>query len=107
MECEGGKMRWVWSMFKLFVKNSWHKYKKMPFYGKVSFAQHRIYSLSTRHVRRILFQMVIWSLAVFYISLGSFMVWVGADRIAQSMYDFAQKISHLQFGWLILGGMLG
>ena len=51
--------------------------------------------------------MLMWSLALFYVALGSFLVWVGADRLAQSMYDFAQKISHLQFGWLILGAMLG
>lgn len=51
--------------------------------------------------------MVIWSLAVFYVALGSFLVWVGADRLAQTMYDFAQKLSHLQFGWAILGGLLG
>lgn len=51
--------------------------------------------------------MVIWSLALFYVALGTFLVWVGADRIAQNMYDFAQKISHLKFGWMILGAMIG
>ncbi|KAJ3528280.1 hypothetical protein NM688_g8019 [Phlebia brevispora] len=50
--------------------------------------------------------MIIWSLAIFYAALGTFLVWVGADRIAQSMYDLAQKISHLRFGWLILAGMI-
>ena len=51
--------------------------------------------------------MLIWSLAMFYIALGTFLVMVGADRIAQTMYNFAQKISHLRFGWMILGAMLG
>ena len=51
--------------------------------------------------------MLIWSLALFYVALGTFLVWVGADRLAQAMYDFAQKISHLQFGWLLLAGMIG
>ena len=35
------------------------------------------------------------------------MIWVGADRIGQTMYDLAQKISHLRFGWMILGSVLG
>ena len=51
--------------------------------------------------------MLIWSLAAFYVALGTFLVMVGADRIAQTMYDFAQQISHLRFGWMILGAMLG
>ena len=51
--------------------------------------------------------MAMWGLALFYLALGSFLLWVGADRLAQTMYDFAQKISHLRFGWSILGAMLG
>ena len=52
-------------------------------------------------------QAFIWSLLLFYVALGTFLVVVGADRIAQSMYDLAQKISHLPYGWMILGAMLG
>lgn len=51
--------------------------------------------------------MLIWSLAVFYIALATFLITIGADRIGQTMYDFAQKISHLRYGWLILGAILG
>ena len=32
---------------------------------------------------------------------------MGADRIAQTMYDLAQKISHLRFGWSILLAAMG
>ena len=51
--------------------------------------------------------MLIWSIMLFYLALGAFLLWVGADRIAQTMYDFAQRISHLKFGWMILAAMLG
>lgn len=51
--------------------------------------------------------MAIWALALFYVTLITFLLWVGPDRIAQAMYDFAQEISHLRFGWAILGGMIG
>ena len=44
---------------------------------------------------------------LFYVALGTFAVVVGADRIAQTMYDFAQRISHLRFGWMILVAILG
>lgn len=32
---------------------------------------------------------------------------LGPDRIGQALYNLAQKISHLQYGWLILLGLLG
>ncbi len=51
--------------------------------------------------------MAVWALAIFYVALITFLLWVGPDRIAQAMYDFAQRISHLQFGWMILAGMIG
>ena len=37
-----------------------------------------------------------------YIALGSFFIIVGPDRIGQTLYNFAQKISHYPYGWLIL-----
>ena len=50
--------------------------------------------------------MLVWSLTIFYVTLASFILYIGPDRIAQAMYDFAQKISHLRFGWMILTGLL-
>lgn len=44
---------------------------------------------------------------MFYAALGTSAYIIGADRIAQALYDFAQKISHLRFGWMILVGILG
>lgn len=52
-------------------------------------------------------KLVLWALALFYVALGTFIIVIGPDRIAQFMYDLAQKIKHLRFGWLILGGLLG
>ena len=34
-ESEGGRVRWLWSMVKYYVKTSWHRYKRLPVYGKV------------------------------------------------------------------------
>ncbi|KIP12719.1 hypothetical protein PHLGIDRAFT_113319 [Phlebiopsis gigantea 11061_1 CR5-6] len=67
-------------MFKHYLRTTWLRYKKLPIGGKL----------------------LIWSLVVFYICLGTFLVVVGADRIAQTMYNLAQKVSHLRFGWAIL-----
>ncbi|THH02411.1 hypothetical protein EW026_g436 [Hermanssonia centrifuga] len=84
MEPGTSRVAWLWTLLKQYVKTSWHRYQKLHLYGK----------------------MLIWSLAVFYIALATFLITIGADRIGQTMYDFAQKISHLRYGWLILGAIL-
>ncbi|KAI0347336.1 Golgi apparatus membrane protein TVP38 [Trametopsis cervina] len=74
---------WAWRTAKHLLRQTWLKYKALGIRGKLA----------------------IWSLLVFYMALGTFFWIVGADRIAQTMYDFAQKISHMQFGWMILLAM--
>ncbi|CDO68714.1 hypothetical protein BN946_scf184652.g41 [Trametes cinnabarina] len=37
-----------------------------------------------------------------YISLAATLILIGPDRIGQTLYNLAQKISHYPFGWLIL-----
>jgi hypothetical protein len=32
---------------------------------------------------------------------------VGLSTVAQYLYDVAQRLSHLRFGWLILGAVIG
>jgi len=81
---EESKGPWVVGLAKHYARTSWHRYKKLHLYGKLA----------------------IWCLALFYLALGSFLIAVGPDRIAQTMYDLAQDISHLRFGWLLLGGAL-
>jgi hypothetical protein len=46
-------------------------------------------------------------LLLFYISLGTFIVIVRPARIAQYLYDIAQKIARYPYGWLILGAVIG
>ncbi|KAI0747440.1 Golgi apparatus membrane protein TVP38 [Irpex lacteus] len=70
----------LWSLVKNLPRHAWYKYKALGLRGKL----------------------IVWFLIVFYIALGTFFGVVGADKIAQTMYNVAQKISHLQFGWLIL-----
>jgi len=48
----------------------------------------------------------IWGSIVFYIALAAFFIIVTPARIFQWLYDLAQNLSHLQFGWLVLGAML-
>ncbi|KAI0082592.1 Golgi apparatus membrane protein TVP38 [Panus rudis PR-1116 ss-1] len=74
----------LWTLYMHYVRTSWNRYRKLPLYGK----------------------MLIWALGLFYVALGTFLIVVGADRIGQTMYNLAQKISHLKFGWLILGAVL-
>ena len=45
---------------------------------------------------------MLWATFCLYIALGATFVYIGPDRIGQAMYNFAQKISHYQYGWLIL-----
>jgi len=77
-------MPWLWFMFKHYLRTSWQRYRKLHLYGKL----------------------MIWSLALFYVALGTFLIYMGADRIGQTMYDLAQRVSHLRFGWMILGSAL-
>ena len=46
------------------------------------------------------------SLAI-YIAIPTVFIVFGPDRIGQALYNLAQKISHLPYGWLILLGVLG
>jgi len=84
MESEGGKLAWLWTGFKHYVRTSWVRYKNLPIGGK----------------------MLVWSLGLFYAALGTFLLTGGASRLAQAIYDFGQKIRLLPFGWMILGAML-
>jgi len=45
-------------------------------------------------------------LIAFYIALAVVLIVKGAV-IAQAMYDLAQKLSHMKYGWLIILGFMG
>ncbi|KAH8106126.1 Golgi apparatus membrane protein TVP38 [Cristinia sonorae] len=77
-------LQWLWSTFKHYLRTSWLRYRKLHIYSKLA----------------------LWALMLFYAALGAFLITVGADRIGQTMYDLAQKISNLRFGWMILGAIL-
>ncbi|KAI0750901.1 Golgi apparatus membrane protein TVP38 [Daedaleopsis nitida] len=47
-------------------------------------------------------KLFVWATLCLYIALGSTFVLVGPDRIGQNLYNFAQKISHYPYGWLLL-----
>ncbi len=87
----------LWSVVKNLPRHVWYKYKALGLRGKV----HSTQLASAIHLL-IFVQLIVWSLIAFYTALGTFFGIVGADKIAQTMYNVAQKISHLQFGWLIL-----
>lgn len=46
-------------------------------------------------------------LVLFYIALGTFIIIIRPARIAQFMYNLAQRLSHHPLGWLMLGGIIG
>jgi len=50
-------------------------------------------------------QLFIWLLIAFYIALGVVLIVKGAV-IAQAMYDLAQKLSQMRYGWLIIIGIM-
>ncbi|KAI0832518.1 Golgi apparatus membrane protein TVP38 [Trametes gibbosa] len=47
-------------------------------------------------------KLFVWGTFFLYASLGFTILYIGPDRIGQALYNFAQKISHYPFGWLIL-----
>ena len=74
------------------------RYRKFNIYQKVR--PHPLLNILKLYM--IYCQLFVWGTICLYIALGTFFIVVGADRIGQALYDFAQKISHFQFGWLIL-----
>jgi len=70
-----------------FVKHyagvTWQRYRKLGIWGKL----------------------FIWLLIAFYIALGVVLIVKGAV-IAQAMYDLAQKLSQMRYGWLIIIGIM-
>ncbi|TFK94706.1 Golgi apparatus membrane protein TVP38 [Polyporus arcularius HHB13444] len=67
---------------------------RMKHYGGGALERYR--NLSTHS------KLFVWGTICLYIALGSFIIIVGPDRIGQTLYNFAQKISHYPYGWLIL-----
>ena len=70
---------------KVAPKYLWHRYRKIRPWGKVA----------------------IWCTVAFYVALGALFIKVTPARIFQQWYDLAQRLSHLRFGWLALGAIVG
>ncbi|KAF9653456.1 Golgi apparatus membrane protein TVP38 [Thelephora ganbajun] len=70
-------------LVKHYAKVTWQRYRKLGIWGKL----------------------FIWFLITFYITLGVVLVLKGAV-IAQAMYDLAQKLSNMKYGWLIILGFM-
>jgi len=68
---------------KHYVGATWQRYKKLGIWGKL----------------------LVWSLIAFYIALAVVLILKGAV-IAQAMYDFAQKLSQMKYGWIIIIGIM-
>ncbi|TBU59163.1 Golgi apparatus membrane protein TVP38 [Dichomitus squalens] len=47
-------------------------------------------------------KLFVWGTICLYLSLATLFIVIGPDRIGQALYNFAQRISHFRFGWLIL-----
>jgi len=68
---------------KHYAGVTWRKYKGLSIWGKL----------------------FIWFLITFYIALGIVIIVKGAV-IAQALYDLAQKLSQMKYGWLIVLGIM-
>jgi len=68
---------------KYLAAATWQRYKNLGICGKL----------------------FIWLLAAFYIALGTVLILKGAV-IAQALYDLAQRLSHMKYGWLIIIGFM-
>ncbi|KDQ64854.1 hypothetical protein JAAARDRAFT_28501 [Jaapia argillacea MUCL 33604] len=75
---------WPFQLTARYAKLTWKRYSRLSLHGKL----------------------LIWFLTFFYISLIAAVVVITPARIGQFFYDLAQKISHYQFGWLVLGSVM-
>ncbi|OCH84178.1 Golgi apparatus membrane protein TVP38 [Obba rivulosa] len=69
----------------------------------ISAAKHHIASAPQRY-RKLSTRMklFIWATACLYLTLATTLILIGPDRIGQTFYNIAQKISHKPFGWAVL-----
>ncbi|KAF8974212.1 Golgi apparatus membrane protein TVP38 [Flammula alnicola] len=67
---------------KKYAKYAINRYRKLHIFGKL----------------------FIWSVVIFYICMGVFVVVMKPARIAQFLYDKARILASTRFGWLALGG---
>jgi len=79
MTAENSSLQVSMDYLKYYAKGTWQRYRRLGIRGKL----------------------FIWSLIAFYIALAAVFILKGA-AIAQVMYDLAQKLSHMKYGWLII-----
>lgn len=72
---------------------------------RLVFAKAKVYGAAAvqRYKKFNIYQkLFVWGTFFLYLSLATAFFVIGADKIGQTLYNFAQRISHLRFGWLIL-----
>ena len=89
--------RLVFTKAKEYGAAAVHRYKKFNLYQKVCTQSHMEASLIPG-----LQKLFVWGTFFLYLSLATAFLVIGPDRIGQTLYNFAQRISHFRFGWLIL-----
>ncbi|EPT02745.1 hypothetical protein FOMPIDRAFT_1143170 [Fomitopsis schrenkii] len=75
---------WAVGTFRYYGYAAFRRYRQLGIRGKI---------------------FLLCSLAI-YIAIPTVFIVLGPDRIGQALYNLAQKISHLWYGWLILLGVL-
>lgn len=74
-----------WKIAKEIPKHALHRYRNLQPLGKA----------------------FIWATLALYITIVVVFIVITPARIFQWLYDLAQKLSHLEFGWLVLGAIIG
>lgn len=75
----------------------------VPFARATRFVKGLLQSASSRYQKLSLIgKALIWFILFFYFSLSAFIILVTPARIAQFMYDVAQDIRHLPYGYTVL-----
>lgn len=52
-------------------------------------------------------QVVVWCFILINLGVASLFIVVGPKRLAQTLYDFSQRLANNPYGWLILGLTMG
>ncbi|KAF7352870.1 hypothetical protein MVEN_01254100 [Mycena venus] len=71
----------LFNFLKSLPRKTWRRYQRLPIYGKI----------------------IIWLWILFEICLVIAIILITPNRVAQFMYDNAEKLAHYPLGWFLVG----
>jgi hypothetical protein len=100
-------LRWFLQLCRQYITGLYHRYRRLHIIGKVRSKFNKVVRLIF-HCSYFSFQGFVWFLILFHVALFVLLViYPGPARLFQLLYNLAQKLRAMPFGWLILGSIMG